>query len=211
VKQVGEWTARSSGARMLGALGFENAYAFAMRGQDARRRGIRTLDDLAAQAPRLTLGSDLEFLERPEWMAVRDAYGIHFGATQRYTPSFMYRAIASRRADVISAFSSDGRIAKENLAVLDDTRGAIPGYDAIVLVTRDHATDPRLISAIAPLVGHISVEAMRQANYMVDRDGDKASPDQAARWLEKKIGVVASMSETSSGNVARRLRRPPMK
>src|SRR3546814_6774941 len=87
---------------------FENAYAFAMRGDDARARGIATLDDLARQAPRLTLGSDLEFLERPEWAAVRDAYGLRFAATQRYTPSFMYRALASGRADVISAFSSDG-------------------------------------------------------------------------------------------------------
>src|SRR3546814_19829648 len=103
-----------------------------MRGDDARARGIATLDDLARQAPRLTLGSDLEFLERPEWAAVRDAYGLRFAATQRYTPSFMYRALASGRADVISAFSSDGRIAAQNLTVLSDPRGAIPGSDAIM-------------------------------------------------------------------------------
>src|SRR3546814_7591666 len=99
VQLVGAWTRRTDGVRLLGALGFENAYAFAMRGDDARARGIATLDDLARQAPRLTLGSDLEFLERPEWAAVRDAYGLRFAATQRYTPSFMYRALASGRAD----------------------------------------------------------------------------------------------------------------
>src|SRR3546814_19947446 len=67
VQLVGAWTRRTDGVRLLGALGFENAYAFAMRGDDARARGIATLDDLARQAPRLTLGSDLEFLERPAW------------------------------------------------------------------------------------------------------------------------------------------------
>jgi len=30
---------------------------------------------------------------------------------------------------------------------------------------------------------------MREANYMVDRDSDKASPEEAARWLEKKLGL----------------------
>jgi len=43
------------------------------------------------------------------------------------------------------------------------------------------------LRAIKPLVGHIPVEAMREANYMVDRDTDKTSPEAAARWLEKKL------------------------
>src|SRR3546814_18670279 len=83
VQLVGAWTRRTDGVRLLGALGFENAYAFALRGDDARARGIATLDDLARQAPRLTLGSDLEFLERPTWAAVRDAYGQHGRAPGR--------------------------------------------------------------------------------------------------------------------------------
>src|SRR3546814_19731315 len=65
VQLVGAWTRRTDGVRLLGALGFENAYAFAMRGADARARGIATLADLARQAPRLPPGADLGFLERP--------------------------------------------------------------------------------------------------------------------------------------------------
>ncbi|HVJ00247.1 MAG TPA: glycine betaine ABC transporter substrate-binding protein [Sphingomonas sp.] len=189
VRQVGAWARETDGVRLLGALGFENAYAFAMRGDDAKRRGIATLDDLARAAPRLTLGSDLEFLERPEWAAVRDAYGLRFAAAQRYTPSFMYRALASGRADVISAFSSDGRIAAQHLTVLADPKGAIPGYDAILLLAPKRADDAKVVGALQPLVGAIPVEAMREANYMVDRDTDKATPEEAARWLEEKLGL----------------------
>nr|WP_286207696.1 glycine betaine ABC transporter substrate-binding protein [Hephaestia sp. MAHUQ-44] len=187
VRQLGDWTRRTDGVRLLGALGFENAYAFAMRERDAARRGITTLDDLAHHAPQLTLGSDLEFLERPEWAAVRDAYGLRFTATQRYTPSFMYRALASGRADVISAFSSDGRIAAEHLTVLADPRHAIPGYDAILLLAPKRADDAKIVAALRPLVGAIPVAAMREANYMVDRDQGKRTPDAAARWLEKRL------------------------
>lgn len=99
----------------------------------------------------------------------------------------MYRAIDSGQADVISAFSSDGRIAAQHLAVLSDPKGAIPGYDAILMVTRAHADDADFVGAIKPLVGAIPVDLMREANYMVDRDKDKVSPEAAARWLEGKL------------------------
>ncbi len=100
----------------------------------------------------------------------------------------MYRAIDSGAADVISAFSSDGRIAAQKLRVLGDPRGAIPGYDAILMVNRAHADDADLIAAVQPIVGAVPVALMREANYMVDRDRDKVSPEQAARWLEARLG-----------------------
>ena len=187
---IAAWAGKTSGVKLLGALGFENAYAFAMRGDDAKKRGITSLADLIAAAPDLNFAADLEFLERPEWAAVRRAYPLKFKTAHAYNPTFMYRALDSKQADVISAFSSDGRIAAQNLAVLGDPRRAIPGYDAILLLSPARAKDARFAAALAPLVGHIPVEAMREANYMVDRDEGKASPEQAARWLEKKIGLL---------------------
>lgn len=187
VRAIGEWATRTSGVRLVGPLGFENAYAFAMKADVARAKGIATLDDLARASPGLTLGSDLEFLERPEWAAVKAAYPMNFAAARAYSPSFMYRALESGAADVISAFSSDGRIAADRLVVLGDPRQAIPGYDAILLVSPGRAGDARFLGVLAPLVGAIPVERMREANYLVDRDADKRSPGDAAMWLE---GVI---------------------
>lgn len=189
VAGVGDWARAEHGVGTLGSLGFENAYAFAMRGEDARRRGIASLADLAVQAPQLDLATDVEFLERPEWRAVRDAYGLRFKSARPYQPTFMYRALASGRADVIPAFSSDGRIAADKLVVLDDPKGAIPGYDAILLVAPDRVEDARFAAALRPLIGKIPVAAMREANLMVDRDADKRTPDEAARWLAQRVGL----------------------
>ncbi|ODT88699.1 ABC transporter permease/substrate-binding protein [Phenylobacterium sp. SCN 70-31] len=175
---------RRDGVTVLGSLGFENAYAFAMRGERARALGITDLDGLARASPRLALGSDLEFLSRPEWRAVDGAYRFAFRSRRSYQPTFMYRALASGDADVISAFSSDGRIAAGGLVVLDDPRGAIPPYDAVVLISPRRADDARLTGALRPLIGAITVEAMREANLSVDRDRDKATPAQAARALK---------------------------
>ena len=188
VAGIGRWAERTRGVRVLGALGFENAYAFAMRGKDAEARGVTTLADLARVAPELRLGSDLEFLDRAEWRAVRDRYALHFASATPYSPTFMYRALASGRADVISAFSSDGRIAADGLVVLSDPEHAIPSYDAILLVAPKRARDARFADALRPLIGRVPVDAMRAANYQVDRDADKRSPEQAARWLAERIG-----------------------
>jgi osmoprotectant transport system permease protein len=176
------------GVLLLGALGFENAYALAMRRDRATRLGITSIADLARRAGELTFGTDLEFLSRPEWTSLRDTYGLKFKDQRSFTPTFMYRAIDSGEADVITAFSSDGRIAAQGLLVLPDPMHALPAYDAVLLVSPRRATDAKLTGALTPLLGRISVEHMREANFMVDRDADKATPKDAARFLAQASG-----------------------
>lgn len=189
VAEIGRWAARERGVALIGPLGFENAYALAVRDADARRLGLKTIDDLARVSPRMTLGADLEFLNRPEWAALRRAYPLDFAATRAFSPTFMFRALDSGRADAISAFSSDGRIAAMNLTVLADPRGAIPSYDALLLASPRRADDARFIAALRPLVGAIPVERMREANYAVDRDQAKLTPVDAARRLDAQIAA----------------------
>ena len=143
-----------------------------------------SLDDLTRAAPTLRLGADLEFLTRPEWRAVRDAYGLRFADQRSYSPTFMYRALSEGSADVITAFSSDGRIAALDLVTLGDPRRALPSYEALLLLSPRRAGDSRFAAALTPLIGAIPVERMRQANLLVDRDTDKRTPAEAARWLD---------------------------
>ncbi|HYE27829.1 MAG TPA: ABC transporter permease/substrate-binding protein [Allosphingosinicella sp.] len=178
--------AHRDGVLMLGTLGFENAYALAMRRIHAERLRLRSIADLARAAPRLRLASDIEFLSRPEWRSVEAAYGLRFAEARSYNPTFMYRAIADGSADVLSAFSSDGRIAALDLVTLSDPKRALPSYEAVLLVSPRRARDAGFVAALKPLVGAISIERMRQANLMVDRDVDKKSPQQAARWLLRR-------------------------
>ena len=175
--------ARRDGVRLLGALGFENAYALAMTRARAGALGIRTLDDLARVAPTLRLASDIEFLSRPEWRSVAAAYRLRFADQRAYNPTFMYRALTSGSADVISAFSSDGRIDALDLVTLADPRGALPSYDAVILLAPRRAGDRALVAALAPLIDAIPIERMRRANLMVDRDRNKRTPAEAAAWL----------------------------
>lgn len=175
--------AARDGVRVIGSLGFENAYAFAMRRNRARALGLTSLSDLTPNARQLRLGSDLEFLSRPEWRSAQSAYSLQFKASTAFSPTFMYRAIADSSADVISAFSSDGRLAALDLVTLSDPKHALPAYDAVLLISPRRAKDAKFLAALRPLIGSISIDRMRQANLMVDRDTGKASPAQAAAWL----------------------------
>jgi osmoprotectant transport system permease protein len=103
----------------------------------------------------------------------------------------MYRAVASGDVDVISAFSSDGRIAEYDLKVLSDPKGALPPYDAVLLVSPRHAKDAALIAALTPLVGALDLATMQRANLMADRAIDKRTPDDIARGLDAEIGKRA--------------------
>lgn len=168
-------------------LGFENAYALAMKRERANELGIRTIDGLFEHAPQLTLGGDYEFFGRPEWSELASAYGLEFRELVTMDSTLMYSAVATNDVDVITAFSTDGRISAFDLILLEDTRNAFPPYDAIVLIgSRATPRLPEIRRALEPLQDAIDVEAMRSANKHVDVDG--GSVEEAAELLQQQIG-----------------------
>jgi osmoprotectant transport system permease protein len=182
---VADWLKKTHGVRMLGDLGFENAYALAMPRKKADALGIASIADLSRHAPQMSIAGDYEFFERPEWKALRSAYGLNFVGQRTMQPDFMYQAAANGDVDVVSAYTSDGRIAKYDLKVLADPKHAIPPYDAILLISPRRAQDETLIAALKPLIGAINVAIMREANLRAA--GGDVLPDTVARWLWGKI------------------------
>lgn len=180
---AGAWLADTHGIRLLGPLGFENAYCLAMRRDRAEALGVASLADLASRGAGLALGTDYEFPKRAERARLEATYPLSFGRITSYDPSFMYTAVERGEVDVITAFSSDGRIDELNLVVLADPARAFPPYDAVLLLSPRAADTPAVVHALEPLVGALSVERVRRANQMVDREGDKRTPEQAAAWL----------------------------
>jgi osmoprotectant transport system permease protein len=77
-------------------------------------------------------------------------------------------------------------VAADNLLLLTDPRAALPAYDALLLVGPRR---PDLAAKLAGLEGRIPVDAMREANWQVDRDTDKRTVGQAAKWLAGRIAV----------------------
>ena len=186
IDQISRWMEKE-GISVLGPLGFENAYGIVMRRDRATELGIKTVRELTSHAAALNFGSDLEFTARPEWRSVRDTYHLSFREVKTYDPTLMYRALQTGYADVISGFTSDGRIAAMDLVVLEDPENALPAYDALLLIAKARKEDDTFVSSLRPMLSRISVDLMREANYMVDRDSNKQTPAQAARFLQTKL------------------------
>jgi osmoprotectant transport system permease protein len=187
LSEVESWLSREHGIAVACALGFENAYALAMRRTQANQLRIRRIGDLTSRAGSLSIGGDYEFFARAEWRALRERYHLAFARQRSMDSSLMYQAVAQGDVDVISAFSTEGRIAALDLVILDDERGAIPPYDALVLVSkrlqREH---PEAVAALRALAGRIDEERMRRMNLEVDADGK--SPNSVALAFLETLG-----------------------
>ncbi len=185
--QVARWLQERRGITLLGGLGFENAYALAMARKRADALGVRSIADLARLAPQLTIAGDYEFFSRPEWRALREAYALSFRTERQMQPEFMYPAAAAGEVDVISAYTSEGRVAQYDLVILDDPKHALPPYDAVLLLAPRDRNDRALREALRPLVDAIDVNLMRDANLRATRGDGGASPDAVAQWLWEEI------------------------
>jgi len=183
LREVADWLRRERGIVTLGALGFENAYALVV----PRKLGINSIAELSARAPQLRIAGDYEFFARPEWQALRAAYGLNFREQRQMQAEFMYPALADGQVDVIAGYSSDGQIAKFDLVTLTDSKQAIPPYDAVLLVSPRRASDEAFLAALRPLVGAIAIETMREANLKASAGGADSSPGQVAAWLQERI------------------------
>jgi osmoprotectant transport system permease protein len=173
------------GITLLGELGFENAYALVMPRAKAQALGIKTIADLASKAGTLAIAGDYEFFSRPEWAGIRRAYGLAFKTQRTMQPDFMYAAVASGEVDVIAGYTSDGLIKKNDLVVLEDSKAAIPPYDALLLLSPKRRDDQPLRAALQQLIGKITIERMRESNLRATSE----SPDATAKWLGEAIGV----------------------
>ena len=94
-----------------------------------------------------------------------------FGEKLTFDTALMYTAVHERQVDLITAYTTDGRVAAYDLVIIEDPRDALLPYDGLYVASSRAAAIPGFIEALSPLIGAISDEAMRKANKMVDVDG----------------------------------------
>jgi osmoprotectant transport system permease protein len=146
-------------------LGFNNTYALAMQEGRAAALGIRSISDLTRH-PRLTLGLSQEFLNRRDgWTALKRAYGLPFDAPRGLDHGLAYEAVAAGQVDVMDVYSTDAKIGRYGLRVLEDDRRFFPAYEAVLLYRLELPQRfPRSWRALQTLEGRIPAEQMVAMN-----------------------------------------------
>jgi osmoprotectant transport system substrate-binding protein len=159
------------GMEVMPSLGFNNTFAMVVRGEDARRLNLKTIDDAAPYTPQWRAGFGYEFMERPDGYAgLAKVYGLKFKEPSRILDlGLLYRALLSDQVDIVAGNSTDGLIAARDLAILEDDKHYFPPYQAVPIVRSDALNRfPGMNAAIEELVGKISDAEMRRMNYAVD-------------------------------------------
>ena len=176
-------------------LGFNNSYALAMREERAQQFGIRTLSDLARH-PELKLGLSQEFIGRADgWPGLKAAYAIPFPAASGLDHGLAYEAIAAGRIDVMDIYTTDAKIERFRLRVLEDDRKFFPRYDAVLLYRLDAPRRfPEAWAKLQKLEGRIDERTMIRLNAAAELQGKSFA--EAAALLNSDI--------KSEGNIERK-------
>jgi osmoprotectant transport system permease protein len=166
-------------------LGFHNGYALAMREERAQALGVRTLSDLAKQ-PGLKFGLSQEFIGRADgWPGLKKAYGFALDAPQGLDHGLAYEAIAAGKIDVMDIYTTDAKIERFQLRVLEDDRKYFPRYEAVLLHRADLPKRfPEAWAKLQKLEGRIDERSMIRMNAAAELQG--RSFTEAAALLDSK-------------------------
>jgi osmoprotectant transport system permease protein len=159
------------GLTVLPPLGFENTFAILVRGEDARRQHLSTIEDAASVARTWQAGFGYEFLQRADgYPGLSQKYRLTLAAPPRAMDlSLIYRALAERQIDLTAGDATSGLIAAYDLFMLQDNRHYFPPYDAVPIArAASLMKHPAMRTALDALAGRISVADMRQMNQAVD-------------------------------------------
>ena len=169
-------------ATWLAPAPMNDSQALATTREISRRRNLTTLTECSHLAPHLRLATIQEFLARPDGLPGLQRFygGFEFQSVRTYDIALKYEALLAGKADVATAFSTDGAIAAHELVLLRDDRHFWPAYHvAPVVRTATLVRFPRMRSALDALSARLSTTAVAAMNERVE--SAQMSPAAVAR------------------------------
>ena len=174
------------GLRVLRPAAAQNQNGLAVTRATAQRLRLRTTGDLLPHAPQLVLTGPPECPRRDLCLpGLRRAYGLEF---ERFVPyareSQRTTALQQDVVDVAVVFTTDGRLADDELVLLVDDRGLQP-VENVVPVLSQRAVDrhgahlPAVLDAVSE---RLDLAGLRFLDWRVEVERRPAA-EQARGWL----------------------------
>ncbi|WGK69894.1 glycine betaine ABC transporter substrate-binding protein [Candidatus Haliotispira prima] len=177
--------------KVFDPFGLNNTYAIGMLRTRAEELGISKISDLRNHLD-LVAGFDSEFISRDT-----DGSGPMFAA-YGFEPEqpivqleigLRYKAIIENQADYTDAFSTDAKLKRFDMVLLEDDLSFFPPYYAVTVARQDALERfPELPGILAKLVGTIDDETMTAMNYDVEEK--KIKPKEVAIKFLKSRSLI---------------------
>jgi osmoprotectant transport system permease protein len=152
----------------------------------------------SAYGSKILAGFTPEFMGRQDgYLGLKDKYRLNI-RTVVISDAVMYTAAYEKKIDVISGYSTDGRLKAYDLVSLRDDKTIFPPYYAAPIVREEVlAKFPELEPALNLLSGKINDSIMTDLNYKVDYL--KQTPEEVARDFLVKVGLYRKLRNGRKG------------
>ncbi|MFQ5504808.1 MAG: glycine betaine ABC transporter substrate-binding protein [Planctomycetota bacterium] len=189
--------------RWLEPFGLNNTYALAMDEAKAAQLGIVRISDLLPHAKTLKAGFSIEFMNREDgYRGLAQAYGLELGEVRSLEHGLAYTAIRSGDIDLIDAYSTDGKLLRYKLRVLEDDRRFFPPYNAAPIVREETLrAHPELEAVLNRLAFRLPDRVMQSLNYVVEAEAQTFA-DTARAFLERESLVDGERADAASARAA---------
>ena len=180
----------------IGRTPFNNTYAFAVQEARAAELDLTTLSDMAAYVSSGQPGNvciETEYSSRDDGLpGLQQTYGFQVAAPVVLATGAIYGATADPTQCLFGeVFTTDGRIAQNDLRVLEDDKSFHPNYNASVTMRQEVLDrNPAVAQLFEPIVAALDNETMTQLNVRVSGDDPESPRDVARSWLAEQ-GFIA--------------------
>jgi len=149
---------------------------------------------------RLLAGFTPEFMGRSDGdIGLRAVYGLKI-RTVVISDAVMYKAAYEKKLDVISGYSTDGRLKTYDLLTLDDDKRIFPPYYAAPVIRKEVLERYKDLGPVLnKLAGRINDSVMTELNYKVEHLGQ--SPEKCARDFLVRQGLYRDPAPAAEGTI----------
>lgn len=160
------------GIHWSASLGFHNGYGLAVWQKDKNLKEVTKLSQLLGKEGELRVAAPHEFLQRKDGFgAFSKAYGLQFPNANvlGMEAGLAYSAAVSGSAELVVVYTTDGRIAANDMRILEDDKNFFPPYDAAYMATGKVMKEvPELGEIFEKLAGTIDDKEMMALNNLAD-------------------------------------------
>ena len=183
------------GVEWLAPFGFNNSYAITMLEARADQLGVTRVSQLSGFERELTAGFTHEFLNREDgYPGLASRYQIDLSDVRGMEHGLAYDALASGRVDLIDTYTTDGKLLRYPIRLLEDDLGFFPPYQAAPIVRADVLREnDGLRSVLNELAFRIDDDTMRRLNARVEDEGGSFA-DVATAFLSE-AGLTSDVTD----------------
>jgi osmoprotectant transport system substrate-binding protein len=167
----------AKGLVALDATDAVDTNALVMTKAKADQLGIKSLSDLATKGKDLKLGGPADCETNAFCIpGLKRVYNLDLsGKFQALETSAVAPALDAGTIDIALLFSTDGRIAAKNYALLEDDKNMLAADNVVPVVKKDLSTSSDLTSAVNAISKKITTDELIKMNKRFDVDKDDAA------------------------------------